>query len=1547
MSLIISGTTSTGVTLAPGNDPVSIGAAGYLNNSTNGLIALVGPTGTAWNVLNAGVIAGRSEGIDLYSAGTVTNRVAGMISGSDYGIFMNRQTLANGDSAAAAVTNAGLITTNGTAGVGIRILPAGAVTNLSTGTISGQKSAIEPFSALTLSNAGLITTPNGYGIRLRSGGGVTNLSSGTISGGNAIVASYAPVLNAGLVSGNQDAILFLTDTVVINQVTGTIAGHAAGVVLRSGGTILNDGLVTATAGYGVQAGYGGTITNQSNGTISGSFAGITFAKSGDTVANAGTIGGKSAISMHGGSPNRVIVSPGAVFVGVVNGGNGYGSPNYASTLELATGSAAGLIAGLGSQFTAFAQTTIDAGAQWTMTGANTLAAGATLGNSGLLTLLNGSLSGVGSVLNNGLIEVDAAALTTARLAGTGNVTIGGGGTLTVTASLAATETIALGAGGVLQVLNTLTNAGTIAGGGANGVKLTAGGTVTNRVGASISGYYGVVINGGTGTVSNAGLVAGQNQYGYAIYLFGGGGVTNQNDGSIRGGRGGIAISGGTGTVGNAGTVSNPGGALSGYAIYLHAGGAVSNSATGTISGNHGGIEVNGTLGSLINAGSIAGNNKVGIFFEAGGSVANQSGATISGRYGGIYVSGASGTVTNAGVVTGSLNTGVQLFKGGTLANQLGGLISGTSVGVSVGLTSGSGTVTNAGTILAGAYYGAGVFLHAGGAVSVLSGGTIGAAGYGATGVLAAGGASTVTNAGVISGATAAVSLAAGFTNRVIVNAGGSFAGRVDGGNTIGATASSTLELASGATAGVISGLGSQFVDFAQTTVDMGALWTLTGANALPAGASLANGGVLTIVNGGLSDAGAVNNNGLIQVDAAAVTIGSLSGSGTLVIGTGGSVTVAGSIPATQRIIFNGGGQLALTSTVAARFAGEFAVASGATVTSQAVTDVVSGAAANIMVNGTAAVWSSAGQLRVGDDAPGTFAVRAGATATAGNGAVIAGSASGSGSGVTVSGAGSRLEIAGSLAVGIAGFGAMSLDSGATVVAGSLATGESAAAVGQISAIGDKSRLAITGDATVAGDGTGVLSVLNGATFSAANLTIGATGNSSGALVVSGSGSEINLAGAINIGTALGTGDLTIGRGAAVHASVVNLQGEVVLEGGLLDPTVSVINQAQTASGFGTLVADDIVDEGVIQAGGSTPSQKLLIVQGTVLGGGTLSKNGTTLPSSPAGILQISPGGTMELTGAVLNGGSQDALTPNGTYTINNSVIDVTFADSTGVLLLDDIAGFAGTVTASRPGDSFVIAGGTLSNVSVISGSTLAFSDSGPNAGAGGIDRIIFGGVVDAANFAVRNGNTMQIACFAAGTRIDGIAGPVRVEDLSAGDLVRSHGGETRAIVWIDCTTIDCRRHPNPESVWPVCVSAGALGKGMPRRDLYLSPDHAVLVGDVLIPARLLIDGARIAQKERDTVSYFHVELKRHDIILAEGLPVESYLEPRGGRRVRDAGETIRLPARAVTRPAMSAAQIWETDGAAPLVVTGRTLLAARESVGRSRTFVNETRRSGA
>jgi hypothetical protein len=137
--------------------------------------------------------------------------------------------------------------------------------------------------------------------------------------------------------------------------------------------------------------------------------------------------------------------------------------------------------------------------------------------------------------------------------------------------------------------------------------------------------------------------------------------------------------------------------------------------------------------------------------------------------------------------------------------------------------------------------------------------------------------------------------------------------------------------------------------------------------------------------------------------------------------------------------------------------------------------------------------------------------------------------------------------------------------------------------------------------------------------------------------------------------------------------------------------------------------------------------------------------------------------------------------------------------------------------------------------------------------------------------------------------------------------------------------VDCARHPQPSKVWPVRVSAGAFGPGRPYRDLWVSPDHALLVGDVLIPVKYLINGTSIAQMQVDEVTYYHVKLPLHAVILAEGLPAESYLDTGDRSNFANGGGPIAL------YPDFSS-RIWDAEGCAPLVVTGPQLDAARRWV---------------
>ncbi|MFH6786454.1 MULTISPECIES: Hint domain-containing protein [Methylobacterium] len=138
-----------------------------------------------------------------------------------------------------------------------------------------------------------------------------------------------------------------------------------------------------------------------------------------------------------------------------------------------------------------------------------------------------------------------------------------------------------------------------------------------------------------------------------------------------------------------------------------------------------------------------------------------------------------------------------------------------------------------------------------------------------------------------------------------------------------------------------------------------------------------------------------------------------------------------------------------------------------------------------------------------------------------------------------------------------------------------------------------------------------------------------------------------------------------------------------------------------------------------------------------------------------------------------------------------------------------------------------------------------------------------------------------VVCFCTGSLIATAQGDVPVEHLQVGDIAVTSSGEHRAIRWIGRRTIDCRNHPDPQAILPIRIGKDAFGDGKPYRDLWVSPGHAVcldIVGEVFIPASALVNDATIAQVPVDEITYWHVELDSHDVLIANGQPAESYLE---------------------------------------------------------------------
>jgi hypothetical protein len=139
-------------------------------------------------------------------------------------------------------------------------------------------------------------------------------------------------------------------------------------------------------------------------------------------------------------------------------------------------------------------------------------------------------------------------------------------------------------------------------------------------------------------------------------------------------------------------------------------------------------------------------------------------------------------------------------------------------------------------------------------------------------------------------------------------------------------------------------------------------------------------------------------------------------------------------------------------------------------------------------------------------------------------------------------------------------------------------------------------------------------------------------------------------------------------------------------------------------------------------------------------------------------------------------------------------------------------------------------------------------------------------------------------CFLRGTRIRTPEGEIAVENLTIGALVETLNGPL-PIKWIGRQRFRKDSASWHWSVAPIRVTRFALSDQSPRRDLYLSPNHSLLIDGFLIPVQWLVNGRSIILDhpvdDSDVIDYFHIELETHEVVFAEGTPAETLLITNG------------------------------------------------------------------
>lgn len=142
-------------------------------------------------------------------------------------------------------------------------------------------------------------------------------------------------------------------------------------------------------------------------------------------------------------------------------------------------------------------------------------------------------------------------------------------------------------------------------------------------------------------------------------------------------------------------------------------------------------------------------------------------------------------------------------------------------------------------------------------------------------------------------------------------------------------------------------------------------------------------------------------------------------------------------------------------------------------------------------------------------------------------------------------------------------------------------------------------------------------------------------------------------------------------------------------------------------------------------------------------------------------------------------------------------------------------------------------------------------------------------------------------CFTPGTRIVTAAGEVAVEDLRPGDKVVTRDSGLQEIAWVGRRALSWADLAANPQLKPVFLAKGSLGRGLPERDMMLSPDHRLLVDhdrsaalfrerEVLVAARHLGAAQGNAAVDVTGIEYLHFMFDRHQIVLSDGVWTESF-----------------------------------------------------------------------
>jgi hypothetical protein len=329
------------------------------------------------------------------------------------------------------------------------------------------------------------------------------------------------------------------------------------------------------------------------------------------------------------------------------------------------------------------------------------------------------------------------------------------------------------------------------------------------------------------------------------------------------------------------------------------------------------------------------------------------------------------------------------------------------------------------------------------------------------------------------------------------------------------------------------------------------------------------------------------------------------------------------------------------------------------------------------------------------------------------------------------------------------------------------------------------------------------------------------------------------------------------------------------------PNAAITNYGLIGGGYGLVINSSLADldnqgtiigvVGVGNGGGQT-TISMLVTQTVDPGAGrygsplTITSSGTIMPAASGAIGLILNGATVDTAGFVSGGAGSTGDA-------------VVFSGTGNELVLEPGASFAGAISGFTLGDTIVIESFALNSMltTYVPGIGLELTDT-----AGNHITLDLTGNFTTGSFIVVDppgDTTITAVCYLSGTRIATPGGECPIETLRPGDTVVTKFGGYRQIKWIGRQSYARQFIGNNREQIPVRICRNALAPNLPKRDLFVSPGHSMLIGDVLVLAKSLINGITICQDEcPEQVDYFQLEFNSHDCIMAEGAWSESYAD---------------------------------------------------------------------